>query len=253
MSDPSARDSAADMSVPPGVRVYAIGDVHGRADLLAKIFGGIDAHLRNKPVDKAIEVLIGDYIDRGPDSRQVVEQLIARSRNGRTVCLMGNHELFLQRFLQDDPAVVAEWGRYGGLETLLSYGLSPSLDMSDEGAAALAAELAKSLPDQHRRFFSELKPSFTCGDYYFVHAGVRPEIPLDEQSDDDLFWIRDEFLAYTGAFEKRIVHGHTPVRDIDFRFNRINIDTGAYITGRLSCLILEGSDVFAMQTGDGGG
>jgi serine/threonine protein phosphatase 1 len=224
--------------VAEGVRVYAIGDIHGRADLLAEMFARIDASLVDFSAEKAIHVFLGDYVDRGPQSREVLDLLIARRRQYPAVCLKGNHEGYLVEFLKN-PAVLDEWRRYGGLDTLLSYGFAPSLKPDAAESNALSSGLNRDLPESHRLFLNSLALSFTCGDFFFVHAGVRPGIPIARQAQEDLLSIRDDFLLHEGAYEKVVVHGHTPVVRPDIRANRINIDTGAYATGRLTCLILE--------------
>ena len=224
--------------LPEGVRIYAIGDVHGRVDLLDQVFSRIDAHLAAHPIAYPAQILIGDYIDRGPASRQVLDRLIDRARAHKTIFLRGNHETFVFEFLHR-PAVLGDWGRLGGFETLLSYGLKPSLDPDTATQKELATALGAALPVSHRIFLENLHTSFSCGDFYFVHAGVRPGIPLAKQSEKDLLWIREEFLLHEEDFGKFIVHGHTPVREVDVRSNRINIDTGAYATGRLTCLVMQ--------------
>ena len=224
--------------MPDGIRIYAIGDIHGRADLLDQVLARIDAHLAAHPAVRPVEVFLGDYIDRGPASREVLDRLIARSLVRETVCLRGNHETFVVDFL-NDPTILSEWRNYGGLETLLSYGLVPSVKADPADHAKLAAAFGLAFPESHRRFLSNLKSSFTCGDFFFVHAGVRPGIPLKRQRDEDLLWIREDFLLCEEDFSKIVVHGHTPVRQPDIRPNRINIDTGAYATGCLTCLKLE--------------
>ena len=233
--------------IPDGVRVYAIGDVHGRADLLEQIFAGIDADLRSRPIGVTIEIFLGDYIDRGPASSKVLDRLIVRHHSRPTFCLKGNHESYILEFLKD-PAILDEWSRYGGLETLLSYGLTPSLKVGPNERATLANALKRALPEKHRHFLSSLRRTFTCGDFFFTHAGVRPGIPLEQQSEEDLLWIREDFLLHEEKFEKVIVHGHTPVINLDIRPNRINIDTGAFATGRLTCLVLEGQTLAIIQT-----
>ena len=239
-SSSSKRSGAA--RLPEGVRVYAVGDVHGRLDLLDAVFARIDEDLRGKPADRPVQVLVGDYIDRGPDSRGVVSRLLERRREHELVCLMGNHESFLLAFLRD-PAVLRHWLPNGGSTTLESYGvqLRPLAGMRIQ-AGLVAEELRRKLPPEHEDFLSTLPYAFTCGDYLFVHAGIRPDVPLDRQSPDDLLWIRDEFLLSTAAFEKIVVHGHTPVPQPEIHPNRIAIDTGAFVTGRLTCLVLEGED-----------
>jgi serine/threonine protein phosphatase 1 len=224
--------------VPDGIRIYAIGDIHGRADLLDQMLNRIDADLTKNPVSFEIEVFLGDYIDRGPDSRQVLDRLVARSRTRQMVFLKGNHETYLADFV-NNPPILDDWQRIGGLETLMSYGITPSINANTAAQVRLAAAFDQVLPESHRRFLGSLKTSFTCGDFYFVHAGVRPGIPLGKQREEDLLWIRNEFLLCEQEFSKIVVHGHTPVRQPDFRPNRINIDTGAYATGNLTCLILE--------------
>lgn len=228
--------------VPEGVRIYAIGDVHGRADLLAEKFARIDADRANFPAERAIHVFLGDYVDRGPYSRDVIDLLIKRRSQYPTVYLRGNHESYLLEFLQN-PAVFAEWRLYGGVDTLLSYGVAPSQNPDEQECVALASMLDRALPQIHHRFLNALALSFTCGDFFFVHAGVRPGIALARQAATDLLWIREEFLVHKGAYEKTVVHGHTPVIEPDIRTNRINIDTGAFATGKLTCLVLEGNDI----------
>ena len=225
--------------IPEGLRIYAIGDVHGRADLLDQILLRIDAHQTAHPAFRPLELFLGDYIDRGPASREVLDRLVARSRIRETVFLKGNHESLIQEFL-NDPTVLSEWRHYGGLETLMSYGVTPSANMDLAEQTRLATIFAQALPLSHRLFLGGLSPSFTCGDYFFVHAGVRPGIPLPKQREDDLLWIREDFLLCEDDFTKIVVHGHTPVLEPDIRPNRINIDTGAYATGHLTCLMLEG-------------
>ncbi len=227
--------------VPESLRIYAIGDVHGCADLLDQVLLRIDAHQAVHPAFRPVEIFLGDYIDRGPASQEVLDRLIARSRARETVCLKGNHDTFVEGFL-NDPAILSEWRNYGGLETLLSYGLAPAVNMDLAEQTRLAAAFSRALPESHRRFLGGLRSSFTCGDCFFVHAGVRPGIPLAKQREEDLLWIRADFLLCEADFSKIIVHGHSPVREPDIRPNRINIDTGAYATGQLTCLMLEGDE-----------
>jgi serine/threonine protein phosphatase 1 len=224
--------------VPRGTRVYAIGDVHGRADLLTTLFDRIDADLKAFPVEQAVQVLLGDYIDRGPNSREVIDILIARKRQHTMVYLKGNHESFAVEFLRN-PSVLPEWKLAGGIYTLLSYGVTPSSHDTPQERQDLAAAFRQALPDSHHRFMQSLALSFTCGDFFFAHAGVRPGIALSTQQERDLLWIREDFLLHEEEFGKYIVHGHTPAREPDICPNRINIDTGAYATGRLTCLVLQ--------------
>ena len=225
-------------AVPNGIRIYAVGDVHGRVDLLTQLVARIDADLAANPISRPIQVFLGDYVDRGPASRQVLESLIEWSRTHETIYLKGNHEVFLTEFLHD-PALIEEWSQFGGIETLISYGIIPPTKLDFAEQDRLATELAGALPQTHRRFLAALRSFFICGDFFFVHAGVRPGVSLTRQDDQDLFWIRDEFLSCEDDFGKIIIHGHTPVQVPDVRSNRINIDTGAYATGRLTCLRIQ--------------
>jgi len=224
--------------LPEGVRIYAIGDVHGRADLLEQVFTRIDTHIAAHPVDYPIQVLVGDYIDRGPNSREVLDRLIGRAKSSEMVLLKGNHETFVLEFLRN-PSMLQSWSQMGGLETLMSYGITPSLNADAKMQKELATTLQATLPKSHLILLQNLQSSFSCGGFFFAHAGARPGVPLTDQREADLLWIRDEFLLYEGKFEKIIVHGHTPVRVVDMRPNRINIDTGAYATGKLTCIIIE--------------
>jgi len=224
--------------LPPGEVVYAVGDVHGCAGLLAQAFARIDADVAARPAERATEVFVGDYIDRGPDSFGVIEALAERRRSRAVVLIGGNHEAVLARFLAD-PATLPAFAQLGGLPTLISYGLKPAGRLDAAAGAALAAEFSAALPPSHRDVFASLRPSFVLGDYVFVHAGLRPNVPLGDQTIDDLLWIRDDFLLCEEPFEKFVVHGHTPVRAPDLRFNRANIDTGAFATGRLTVLAID--------------
>ena len=228
--------------MPEGIRIYAIGDIHGRPDLLDSVLARIDSDMDADPAPNAIRIFLGDYIDRGPDSKRVLDQLVNCCLTQPTVCLMGNHEAFLREFLEN-PHVLPVWRRCGGQETLLSYGLVPKTETDPQDRRELAAELDRTLPSTHREFLSGLQPYFICGDFFFVHAGVRPGVCLTKQSEDDLLWIREDFLLSKANFGKVVVHGHTPVLEPDVRSNRINIDTGAYATGRLTCLVLENDKI----------
>jgi serine/threonine protein phosphatase 1 len=231
--------------LPDGIRIYAFGDIHGRADLLEQMLTVIDVDLARSPVKRPIEVYLGDYIDRGPHSSATLDLLIERSRNRETVFLKGNHEAYFLEVLSD-PTKLEDWRQFGGLQTLISYGLRPSLNPDKAEQVKLIKTLAESLPERHLKFLESLKPSFACGDFFFVHAGVRPGIPLNEQHESDLLWIRNEFLDSNEKFGKFIVHGHTPVAEPDIRPNRINIDTGAYATGKLTLLTIQGSSMLAL-------
>jgi serine/threonine protein phosphatase 1 len=223
-------------------RLYAIGDVHGRADLLEALFARIDADLADDPCSAYAIIGIGDYVDRGPQSREVLDQLIGCLRTRKTVLLKGNHESYFLEFLRN-PAVLDDWRKYGGLQTLISYGLKPSLSPDETEQRELAEQLANMMPWEHRALLEALPSSFTFGNYFFTHAGIRPGIPLTQQQEQDLLWIREDFLLCEDDYGKVVVHGHSPVREPDIRSNRINIDTGAYATGRLTCIRIEGHSV----------
>jgi serine/threonine protein phosphatase 1 len=242
---PSLRSDRPPPSGPEGTRIYAIGDVHGRADLLALLLLQIEVDIVLHPISRPIAVFLGDYIDRGPDSKEVVDLLVMSGRTPEMVFLKGNHETFLLHFLKN-AAVLDAWRQYGGLETLSSYGLKPPIAPTFDEKTRLAHDLANAIPESHRRFFQTLKLSFVCGDFLFVHAGLRPLVPIQRQTEDDLLWIRDDFLLWNKEFEKIVVHGHTPVLEPDIRFNRINIDTGAFATGRLTCMTIEAAEIMPL-------
>jgi len=231
--------------LPDGIRVYAVGDIHGRADLLKEVFTLIEADLACSPVRRAIEIYLGDYIDRGPHSGSTLDLLIERGRLREAVFLKGNHEAYFLEVL-GDPTKLAGWKQFGGLQTLMSYGIQPSLNPDAAEQVELVRKLTQAVPAGHLDFLRSLKPTFVCGDFFFVHAGVRPGIPLKEQQESDLLWIRDEFLDSKKNFGKFIIHGHTPVREPDFRSNRANIDTGAYATGNLTLLRIQESSMLAL-------
>jgi len=231
--------------LPDGLRIYAVSDIHGRADLLQDVFAAIDYHLAHAGPARALHVFLGDYIDRGPASRETIDLLIDRSRRHQSVFLKGNHEAFMFEVLQDAGRLDA-WKQYGGLQTLMSYGLVPSIKPDRDEQSELVYALRQSLPDNHRQFFANLRPSFVCGDFFFAHAGVRPGVPLRQQREEDLLWIRDEFLQCEDDFGKYIVHGHTPVSKPEIRPNRINIDTGAFATGILTLLTIQDDRMFAI-------
>ena len=224
--------------IPDGVRLYAVGDIHGRADLLNDLHGRIAGDADAAPGRRKVVVYLGDYVDRGADSFAVVEGLIARPLPGfESMRLKGNHEDFLLSFL-DDVACGDAWLMNGGEATLASYGV----EIGGYGGNALErARLAliRALPAEHLDFFRGLALTYEAGDYLFVHAGVRPGVGLDRQTDHDLMWIRDGFLESDADFGRVVVHGHSIRPEPDIRPNRIGIDTGAYHTGRLTCLVLE--------------
>jgi len=243
-----SRKTVKSPQLPEGIRIYAFGDIHGRADLLEELFTVIDRDLEHNPINRPIEVYHGDYIDRGPDSARTLDLLIKRRRSQTTVFLKGNHEAYFLEVLRD-ASKFEDWRQFGGLETLTSYGIQPSLDADAGAQVELIRLLNNALPEEHLLFLQSLQLSFVCGDYFFVHAGVRPGIPLNEQQESDLLWIRNEFLNSNANFGKFVVHGHTPVHQPEKRKNRINIDTGAYATGNLTLLKIEGTSMLSCGTG----
>jgi serine/threonine protein phosphatase 1 len=237
--------SPARPRLPDGLRIYAISDVHGCADLLRKMFAVIDKDLRNVGSRRALHVFMGDYIDRGPDSYQTVELLIDRARNHEAVFLKGNHEALLLDAMSNIEAFQV-WLKCGGISTLLSYGVRPEMKPERDEGLELMAELKTRIPMHHRKFYECLRPRFACGDFFFVHAGVRPGVALSNQTEEDMLWIREDFLSHDQSFEKYVVHGHTPVRQPDIRPNRANIDTGAYATGNLTLLSVQDDSMLAI-------
>jgi serine/threonine protein phosphatase 1 len=230
--------------IPVGQAVYAVGDVHGRLDLLDDLLRRIEEDARRHEADVERQlILLGDYIDRGPDSRGVVERLLATPLAGfSTVWLMGNHEDALLAFL-DGLSDGLDWLTYGGLETLMAYGVPlRSLPNTLAASSELRRALAGALPPSHIAFFRQCQFRHIVGDYLFVHAGVRPGVPLDAQTPADLMWIRDDFLrSRTPLATHVVVHGHTIVDQPQDREYRINIDTGAVVSGKLTCLVVRGS------------
>jgi len=218
-------------------RIYAVGDVHGRADLLDMLLDKILRDAASAPNACSL-VFVGDYIDRGQDSRGVVDRMLHLPSGFETYCLRGNHEQALLDFLED-PTTYRVWRRYGAAETLQSYDVEPPSE--DEAAISIARdELAEKIPASHLRFMRDLPLSVEIGAYHFVHAGVRPGVALEDQSAEDMLWIRDEFLNSTEDFGKVIVHGHTPTDRPVCRSNRIGIDTRAFSSGCLTAVVLDG-------------
>ena len=244
----SANRAPAAAWVPGGTRVYAIGDIHGRVDLLEALHRDIRADADAHPADRQVLVYVGDYVDRGPDSRGVLEMLIEDPLPGfERIYLMGNHEAYLLQFLED-TSVVRAWLMNGGDATLRSFGLDPF--GSTEGRQRpqwLQERLRESLRPEEEAFLRNLRPYHIEGDYIFVHAGVRPGVPLDAQDPYDMMWIREPFINSGEDFGKVVVHGHTPFQQPDRRANRIGIDTGAVYGGALTALVLDGCEQRFLQ------
>jgi serine/threonine protein phosphatase 1 len=234
-----------------GELVYAIGDIHGRYDLMKALLAQIAADAAARAAGRRpILIFLGDYVDRGPDSAKVVEALLwlGRRRDLDVRLLKGNHEQAMLDFL-DVPATGAHWLRFGGVETLAAYGvLAPEPDEGEAGLARARDDLLERMPASHLRLLEGLELMLQVGDYAFVHAGVRPRTPLNAQAEDDLLWIRKEFLEARGPFEKVVVHGHTWIGDRPQVFDhRIGVDTGAFMTGALTAVRLEDGEIGILQ------
>jgi serine/threonine protein phosphatase 1 len=225
--------TAAPATLPPGERVYAIGDVHGCLDRLVALHEAIAEDIAARPAENTTLVHLGDYVDRGCDSAQVIDWLINRPPvpADNIVNLMGNHELMMLSAVAGlDPEAAGLWMVNGGADSLLSWGIS---------CAVAPAQWATRIPRQHLIFLRDLALSHRIGPYLFVHAGIRPGVPLDQQSRQDLLWIREPFLSSQDDHGAVIVHGHTPKREPVVLANRIAIDTGAVLGGDLTCVVLE--------------
>jgi serine/threonine protein phosphatase 1 len=244
-------EATANPRAPDGLRLYAVGDIHGRADLLNRLLDKISADIADIGDVEVHLLFLGDYVDRGPDSRLVLETLRRLKLNGgdRVITLKGNHEEAFLGFI-DDPTTGPAWAEHGGRETLLSYGVvTPKLRTDAEGWTRARDEFVAAVPADHIRFLKSLHLWEKVGDYVFVHAGVRPGVPLEDQQERDLLWIRDEFLQSDRAMENVVVHGHTPGERPALAKGRIGIDTGAYATGVLTALKLQGENRAFLQTG----
>ena len=244
--DPRPIDGAR---VPDGMRVYAIGDIHGRNDLLQQLLAQIDADgLARGPSDTHI-IFLGDLMDRGPDSAGVIECAMTLRDTGRKVrFLMGNHEeVFVRACRKRDVKITRFFLRIGGEATVLSYPITcdeyTTLDMEQ-----LSERLSNLVPQAHLDFIESFEDQIVIGDYAFVHAGIRPGVPLSEQKPSDLRWIREEFVDQRGDLEKVVVYGHTIYDEIEERGSRIGIDTGAYASDKLTALALEGGERWYLQT-----
>lgn len=244
------KTSSATVTVPAGRRIYAIGDVHGRADLLRQMHQMIAGDAAKRGWAKNQLIYLGDYIDRGPHSREVLALVREDNLPGFSkVALRGNHEAMLLGFLED-PGKGRAWLEWGGDAALQSFGVSrftgfvPQAQITDA-----AAQLSSALGASELDFLQTLKSCHREGGYFFSHAGVRPGVALEAQKVDDLLWIRRPFLECEEDFGAIVVHGHSVNLEVEVRRNRIGIDTGAYLTGKLTCLILEGNQRWLLQTG----
>ena len=240
-------ESGAAPRTPTGLRIYAIGDIHGRADLLETVQGRIAGDLAHRPPADWRVVYLGDYVDRGPDSAGVIDRLAVTGPADRSYFLRGNHDHALAAFLADpDTPGLYRWLDDGGCKTLRSYGIevyTPTEIPDARARRALRSALVAAMPAEHVGFLEGLPHLIRLGDYAFVHAGVRPGVALEAQTPRDLMEIREPFLASTADFGAVVVHGHSPAPRPERRANRIGIDTGAGQGGPLTCLVLEGAEV----------
>lgn len=224
--------------VPAGQRVYAIGDVHGRLDLLQKLWAMIESDAAHVNLRTTV-IFVGDYVDRGRDSKGVIDFLIKIKQEGNVVCLRGNHDQAVLDFIAD-AKFYRTWKPFGAPETLVSYGVMPPRFDDEAEFEKARQEFVVNCPRAHVDFLQSLPYCHELGGYFFVHAGVRPGVPLKDQDPQDMLWIREDFLFSRADFEKVVVYGHTPVEQAGRRGHRLSVDTGAYATGRLSAAVLEG-------------
>ncbi len=229
-------------------RLYAIGDIHGRLDLLDELLNAVAEDLAGRAPRKTFMVFLGDLIDRGPDSAGVVERLRTYAPLGLfPVFLRGNHEEALLRILEGEGEILADWLKFGGDTCVASYGLDPDTLAQIDPDAAIERMRAK-IPRMHRTFLRSFGDTFRFGDYLCVHAGIRPGVPLGDQVPADLHWIREPFLTDRTDHGFVVIHGHTVVDDVDEQPNRIGIDTGAYRTGMLTALAVEDDRRWFLKT-----
>jgi serine/threonine protein phosphatase 1 len=250
-SDRSASTPAPHKAaVPAGERIYAIGDIHGRADLLDELLGMIDEDNIARGPSQVRLIFLGDLIDRGPDSKKVVERLMdVKARHPLTHILLGNHEeVFLQALRGDSAGALRYALRIGADATIQSYGVTGQEYLRADIDQLLEISLRR-VPQEHLDFMAGFEDMVVAGDYVFVHAGVRPDKPLDRQKVNDLRWIRDDFLDYRGKLEKIVVHGHSIADEVQVTAHRIGIDTGAYASGILTAMGFEGGERWLLQTG----
>ena len=248
----SRRRGSAGPSLPSGYLLYAVGDIHGRDDLLGELLAKVAADAAARPDAQRILVFLGDLIDRGPQSSQVVERLRSwRPERTRLVFLTGNHEEVLLRVLAGEATLVGDWLRFGGRECLASYGVDAAR-LRRMAPTRVVALVRDAIPPAHADFLRSFDDSFRAGDYLFVHAGIRPGIALAEQARMDLRWIREPFLSSAEDHGSVVVHGHTIRDQVEERANRIGIDTGAYRSGILTAIGLQGEERWYIQASAAG-
>jgi len=227
-------------SAPEDTTLYAIGDIHGRLDLLVRLMKLIEADANLQKTSSKELIFLGDYVDRGVDSKGVIDFLLSGLPDGmKKTFLRGNHDEAMLRFLEGELEKANDWLLLGGTATLVSYGVNPFQSNLIRDLTALHKSAMEKVPESHRSFLAATEISATRGDYHFVHAGVRPFVPLEKQAVEDMLWIRYEFLGSKADHGKIIVHGHSILPEPDIHPNRIGIDTGAYATGTLTCLVLQ--------------
>lgn len=232
-------------------RVYAIGDVHGRFDLLTELLDDISYHSRTLSRSKNVHIiLLGDLIDRGPQSFEVLEYAYRAQRRRKVTVLLGNHEEIMLRAIDGEPGVMKSWLRFGGKATLRSFGIEPPSSGEDFDPIDLGRRLRDTIPEKWLEWLRSRPISARSGDYLFCHAGIRPGVPLNRQSRSDMLWIRDDFLASDVPHGVVVVHGHSISPDVELRHNRVGLDTGAYRTGVLTAAYLEGKTCGIMATGE---
>ena len=247
-SDTEPENPAVRPYLPPGRRLYCIGDIHGRLDLLQELQEMIIEDAVNFIGNKGL-VYLGDYIDRGSQSKQVLDLLIDQPMSGfDAVHLLGNHEQTMLDFLEQ-PEAAAAWLGFGGQVALLSYGVGVGRVQLTRQVALLRDELEEKMPQAHLQFLADCSTSHVEGSYCFVHAGIRPGVRLEEQVPEDLLWIREQFTRSMANHGHIVVHGHSIREEVDWQPNRIGIDTGAYHSGMLTALVLEGEEQRLLQTG----
>ena len=231
-----------------GYRAYAIGDIHGRLDLLDQLLAKIEADIAARRAKQNLVVFLGDLIDRGSQSAQVVERLRTWTpSDATTIYLCGNHEEVLLRLLAGERNILGDWLKFGGAECLASYGLAAA-DLVDQSEPRALAAIKAVIPAEHEEFLASFADTFRFGDYLFVHAGIRPGLSVSAQQQKDLRWIRNPFLEDLTDHGFVVVHGHTITETVDERTNRIGIDTGAYRSGVLTAMAIEGSRRWFLDT-----
>lgn len=237
------------VAAPPGTRIYAIGDIHGKAELLDVLLDWIAADAAATPTARMLLVYLGDYVDRGPDSAGVLDRLAAGPPAGLDqIALKGNHEDLMLRFLAGESEVADDWLWNGGEATFRSYGVATE----ERDPTVLRRGLSAAMPAAHRRLLEGLPTAFEVGPLAFVHAGLRPGVAFADQSTHDRMWIRRDFLRHEGTFDRYVVHGHTPDRDIRVGPWRLGLDTGAVYGGALTVAAIEADTARIVQAGPTG-